>query len=97
MCGETTGFCKIVGRRNGEILGASIVGPQAAELIHAIALAVRHGMKVEDLAQLPYIWSSFSAINGQTAAVWESQRFRSNTFLHNFWDNVFHWRRYWNK
>ncbi|MEG3954066.1 NAD(P)/FAD-dependent oxidoreductase [Microcoleus sp. herbarium2] len=97
MCGETTGFCKIVGRRNGEILGASIVGPQAAELIHAIALAVRHGMKVEAIAQLPYIWSSFSTINGQTAAIWESQRFRSNTFLHNFWENLFHWRRYWNK
>lgn len=97
MCGETTGFCKIVGRRNGEILGASIVGPQAAELIHAIALAVRHGMKVEAIAQLPYIWSSFSTINGQTAAVWESQRLGSNTFLRNFWDNLFHWRRYWNK
>ena len=97
MCGETTGFCKIVGRRNGEILGASIVGPQAAELIHAIALAVRHGMKVEAIAQLPYIWSSFSTINGQTAAVWESQRLGSNTFSRNFWDNLFHWRRYWNK
>jgi pyruvate/2-oxoglutarate dehydrogenase complex dihydrolipoamide dehydrogenase (E3) component len=97
MCGETTGFCKIVGRRNGEILGASIVGPQAAELIHAIALAVRHGMKVEAIAQLPYIWSSFSTINGQTAVVWESQRLGSNTFSRNLWDNLFHWRRYWNK
>ena len=95
MSGETTGFCKIVGRRNGEILGASIVGPQAAELIHAIALAVRHGMKVEAIGELPYIWSSFSAINGQTAAVWESQRFRSNTFMHNLWENLFYWRRYW--
>ena len=95
MCGETTGFCKIVGRRNGEILGASIVGPQAAELIHAIALAVRHGMKVEAIAELPYIWSSFSAINGQTAAVWESQRLGRNTFMQNLWENLFHWRRYW--
>ena len=97
MCGETTGFCKIVGRRNGEILGATIVGPQAAELIHAIALGVRHGMKVEAIAQLPYIWSSFSTINGQTAAVWESQRLGSKTFSRNLWENLFHWRRYWNK
>ncbi|MEG4349726.1 NAD(P)/FAD-dependent oxidoreductase [Microcoleus sp. LAD1_D5] len=95
MSGDTTGFCKIVGRRNGEILGASIVGPQAAELIHAIALAVRHGMKVEAIAELPYIWSSFSAINGQTATVWESQRLGSNTFIQNLWENLFHWRRYW--
>ncbi|MEG4318603.1 MULTISPECIES: NAD(P)/FAD-dependent oxidoreductase [unclassified Microcoleus] len=95
MSGETTGFCKIVGRRNGEILGATIVGPQAAELIHAIAFAVPRGMKVEAIAELPYIWSSFSAINGQAAAVWELQRFRSNTFLQNLWENLFHWRRYW--
>ncbi|MEG3846285.1 NAD(P)/FAD-dependent oxidoreductase [Microcoleus sp. herbarium19] len=97
MCGETTGFCKIVGRRNGEILGASIVGPQAAELIHAIALAVRRGMKVEAIAELPYIWSSFSAISGQTAAVWESQRLRRNTLMQNLRENLFHWRRYWNR
>ncbi len=97
MCGETSGFCKIVGRRNGEILGASIVGPQAAELIQAIALAVRHGMKVEAIAELPYIWSSFSAINGQTAAVWESERLRSNTLIQNLWENLFHWRRYWKR
>ncbi|MBE9187383.1 NAD(P)/FAD-dependent oxidoreductase [Microcoleus sp. LEGE 07076] len=95
MCGETTGFCKIVGRRNGEILGASIVGPQAVELIHAIALAVRHGMKVEAIAELPYIWSSFSAISGQTAASWQLQRLGSNTFMQNLWENLFHWRRYW--
>jgi len=40
MRGETTGFED--GRaRNGETFAASIVGPQAAELTHAIALAVR--------------------------------------------------------
>ncbi len=97
MCGETTGFCKIVGRRNGEILGASIVGPQAAELIHPIALAVRRGMKVEAIAELPYIWSSFSAISGQTAAAFELQRRRRNTFMQNLSENLFHWRRYWNR
>ena len=97
MCGETTGFCKIVGRRNGEILGASIVGPQAAELIHPIAFAVRQGMKVEAIAELPYIWSSFSAISGQTAAAFELQRRRRNTFMQNLSENLFHWRRYWNR
>jgi pyruvate/2-oxoglutarate dehydrogenase complex dihydrolipoamide dehydrogenase (E3) component len=97
MCGEITGFCKIVGRRNGEILGATIVGPHAAELIHVIALAVRQGMKVEAIAELPYIWPTFSEINGQTAAAWQLQRFRSHTFMRNLWENLFHWRRYWHR
>ena len=97
MCGEITGFCKIVGRGNGEILGACIVGPQAAELIHVVALAVRQGMTVEAIAELPFICSTFSEINGQTAAAWQLQRFRSNTFMRNLWENLFHWRRYWKR
>lgn len=97
MSGNTTGFCKIVGRRNGEILGATIVGNQAAELIHVIALAVRQGMKVDAIAELPYIWPAFSEIIGQTAAAWKLQRFRSNTFMRNLWENLFHWRRYWKR
>ncbi|MCU0545811.1 MAG: NAD(P)/FAD-dependent oxidoreductase [Oscillatoriaceae cyanobacterium Prado104] len=97
MCGEITGFCKIVGRRNGEILGASIVGHQAAELIHVIALAVRQGMKVQDLAELPVVWPAFAEINGLTAAIWQLQRDRSNTFLRNLRENLFHWRRYWSR
>lgn len=97
MCGDLTGFCKIVARRNGEILGASIVGPQAAELIHTIALAVRQGMTVGAIAELPFICSTFSDISGKTAATWELQRFRSNTFMRSLWQNLFHWRRYWNR
>jgi pyruvate/2-oxoglutarate dehydrogenase complex dihydrolipoamide dehydrogenase (E3) component len=47
LLGETTGFCKIVGRQDGEILGASIVGPEASELIGAIALLVRQKIKLK--------------------------------------------------
>ena len=97
MCGDLTGFCKIVARRNGEILGASIVGPQAAELIHVIALALRQKMKVDAIAELPFICSTFSEISGKTAASWELQRFHSNTFMRNLWENLFHWRRYWKR
>ncbi|MFM9266789.1 NAD(P)/FAD-dependent oxidoreductase [Tychonema sp. BBK16] len=97
MCGDLTGFCKIVARRNGEILGACILGPQAAELIHVIALAVRQKMKVEAIAELPFISPTFSDISGKTAANWELQRFLSNTFMRSLWENLFHWRRYWKK
>jgi pyruvate/2-oxoglutarate dehydrogenase complex dihydrolipoamide dehydrogenase (E3) component len=51
LLGETTGFCKIVGRQNGEILGASIVGSDASELIGAIALAIRQKLKVKAIAR----------------------------------------------
>ena len=49
---QTTGFCKIVGHRNGKILGVSIVGNQASEIIHIMALAIRQGIKIEAIAEL---------------------------------------------
>ena len=33
----------------------------------------------------------------QTAAAFELQRGRRNTFMQNLSENLFHWRRYWNR
>ena len=60
---KTTGFCKIVGHRNGKILGVSIVGNQASEIIHIMALAIRQGIKIEAIAELTHIWPTISEIN----------------------------------
>src|ERR687885_175685 len=62
LMGETTGFCKIIGRQNGEILGASIVGSEASELIGAIALAIRQKLKVSAFVDLPLVSPTLSEI-----------------------------------
>ncbi len=51
--GDTTGFCKLITRRDGEILGAHIMGDNAGEIINVFALAIRNGLKVKDFASLP--------------------------------------------
>jgi pyruvate/2-oxoglutarate dehydrogenase complex dihydrolipoamide dehydrogenase (E3) component len=53
---DTDGFVKIVSRRNGRILGATIVGAQAGELIQVWALAIARGLKLSAMAGLvaPY-------------------------------------------
>jgi dihydrolipoamide dehydrogenase len=49
---DTTGFVKIISDpATGEVLGGSIVGRQAAELISVIAVAVTAGLTVRDLAE----------------------------------------------
>jgi len=48
--GETTGFVQIVAEGK-KILGAQIIGPQATELIHEMALAIKWGIDVEKLDQ----------------------------------------------
>jgi pyruvate/2-oxoglutarate dehydrogenase complex dihydrolipoamide dehydrogenase (E3) component len=53
---DTVGLIKIVTRRNGRILGASILGAGAGDLILPWALAISQGLKIGALANLvvPY-------------------------------------------
>jgi pyruvate/2-oxoglutarate dehydrogenase complex dihydrolipoamide dehydrogenase (E3) component len=95
LLGETTGFCKIVGRQNGEILGASIVGPDASELIGAIALAIRQKLKVSAIADLPHPSPTLSEIAYKTALEWQRQRQTRNKTLQNFLESFFNLRRHW--
>jgi len=46
---ETAGFIKVIIHKNGKILGCSIVGAQAGELIQTWVLAMSQGLKVSAL------------------------------------------------
>lgn len=46
---QTNGFVKAVIHKSGKILGATIVGPHAGELIQIWVLAINKGLKVKDL------------------------------------------------
>jgi pyruvate/2-oxoglutarate dehydrogenase complex dihydrolipoamide dehydrogenase (E3) component len=61
--GCTEGFVKlIVDARSREILGASVVGPQAPELIHEIATAMYFRATAGDLARIPHYHPTLSEI-----------------------------------
>lgn len=53
---ETTGFCKLMLGKGGKILGATIVGAEAGELIAPLALAMANGLGARALTApiLPY-------------------------------------------
>ncbi len=54
------GFVKIITDKKGVILGSTIVAPHAAEMIHEMALAVKHGLTADDVAQTPHAFLSWS-------------------------------------
>lgn len=93
LMSETTGLCKIVVRLSGEILGATIVGAEAGELIHALALAIRQKIKVGAIADLPPVSPTFSEITYQAASDWHRQRLRRNNSHLEFLEALFDWRR----
>lgn len=94
---EMAGICKLIVRRNGEILGATLVGPQAGELIPVIALAMSQRLKVGAIAQLATVYPTMSEILEQTAALWHQQCLTSNTWLQDFLEGFFNLRRAWSK
>ncbi|WP_017315589.1 dihydrolipoyl dehydrogenase family protein [Mastigocladopsis repens] len=93
---ETTGICKLIILGNGEILGASVLGTQASELINVIALAIAQKIKVNRLADLAPLYPSFSEIFEQTAQDWRQQKLSSNVAWQDYLESFFHFRRNWN-
>jgi pyruvate/2-oxoglutarate dehydrogenase complex dihydrolipoamide dehydrogenase (E3) component len=51
-----------------KIVGAHILSPAAGELIHEPALAIRHGMKLGDLASLVHVYPTLATSVGMLAA-----------------------------
>lgn len=49
--GEISGFVKVIASAEDDrVLGAHIIGPHASDLIHEVAVAMRAGLKVKDIA-----------------------------------------------
>jgi pyruvate/2-oxoglutarate dehydrogenase complex dihydrolipoamide dehydrogenase (E3) component len=53
---ETEGFIKIVSSTAGRILGASIVGPAAADVANELAVAMARGVDLSHLASIMHIY-----------------------------------------
>ncbi len=61
--GESDGFVQIVAENGtGRIVGCQIVGPHAVETIHEIAVAMRHGITVRQLADTVHAHPSVSEV-----------------------------------
>lgn len=73
--GATAGFAKIVTRRNGRILGATIVGRGAGELIMEIVLAMRFGVPLQKLDGVIHPYPTMSEIVKRTAGNWFRRRY----------------------
>jgi len=54
------GFVKIITDKKGVIIGATVVAPHAAEIIHELTLAVKFYLTAHDLASTPHAFLSWS-------------------------------------
>ena len=78
--GQTHGHIKVVANRRGRILGATIVGPQAGELIMAWTLAIRQKLTIRAFAELTAAYPTYAEI-GKRAAVSAYSRSLTNPLV----------------
>ena len=58
--GNDKGFVKVITRRNGKILGATVVASGAGDLLMPLVLAAKQGIKLPKLAQLVYSYPTMA-------------------------------------
>lgn len=54
------GFVKLITDKKGVLIGATIMSPQAGELIHELALAIRYGLTASEVAATPHAFLTWS-------------------------------------
>lgn len=88
----TAGFAKIITRRNGQILGAHLVGASAGELIHEIILAMSHKLKISALGGI-HIYPTLTEVNSKVAFELTKQNYEKNYQLQSLLEKLFNFLR----
>ena len=88
----TEGFAKIITRRNGQIIGAHLVGPSAGELIHEIILAMSHKLKISALGGI-HIYPTLTEVNSKAAFELTKQNYEKSYRLQNLLKKLFNFLR----
>ena len=102
--GRTTGLCKLLISQQGAILGCSLVGDRAAELIPTVALMIKHKIKLDrnpmrglTSLEIPYIYPSFAEILHHATTDFYRQKLQRNPKLLNRLKTWFSIQKNWHK
>jgi pyruvate/2-oxoglutarate dehydrogenase complex dihydrolipoamide dehydrogenase (E3) component len=77
--GDISGFIKLVHKKDGTLLGATIVAARAGEVIHEWIVALHEGIKVGDLSNAIHVYPSYSVAGQQATAAIRIDRLLSGT------------------
>lgn len=68
--GVPEGFVKVIATNRGKVLGATIVGESASELIHEWILAIQHGIGLTKIMMTQHSFPTISLLNKRIAEIW---------------------------
>ena len=88
VVGKTTGWCKLLVAETGDILGCTIIGDRATELITIVALMMKYNIKFSNnlmkgmtTTEIPYMSPSFAEIFSRLAHNYYLQKLQKNPKL----------------
>ena len=98
----TTGMCKLLVRKNGEILGCSLISDRAEELIVSVSLMIQHKIKL-DSNPMKGLTSTLATVYPSMSEIWQragnnfyQQKLQQPQLLNRLrsWHS---WRKQWHK
>ena len=73
--GRTEGFVQVLTAKGGDrILGATVAGAQAGEILGEFALAMRHGLGLSKILATPHLYPGWTEAAKATAGRWRAAR-----------------------
>jgi len=75
--GVPEGFVKVIATKRGGVLGATIVGESASEMIHEWVMAIQNGIKLFDIMLMQHSFPTISLLNKRVAEEWMMQKMGS--------------------
>ncbi len=76
---DTAGFIKVIHKKDGTVVGATVVAERAGEVIHEWALAIAHNWKLSDLSGTIHVYPTYSIANQQLASEYSIETFLGGT------------------
>jgi len=93
LSGEITGFIKVIVQPDGTILGATVLGTRAEELIQPLSLAIRHRIKLQALQESPGVFGSVSQLLTRVGDRWQLQQFHQSSWSQTLLKWWLSWKR----
>jgi len=93
LSGEITGFIKVIVQPDGTILGATVLGTRAEELIQPLSLAIRHRIKLQTLQESPGVFGSVSQLLTRVGDRWQLQQFHQSSWSQTLLKWWLSWKR----
>lgn len=94
---DLTGWCKLMVRSNGQLLGAIVIGQEAAQIVTLVAFAMQQNRTIQTLATLPIPTPAIAQILNQLGQDWRSLSLARQSRREDWLDTFFDWRRSWSR